>query len=201
MPDCPNCGQKTERTEDWACRWCGYPLLSRSYKKTSKTYKQLRDEGLYKSSTYTTESDLEPIVEPERIPVAQIEPGTITEPKPLWKLEAEAIVESKSIIVVTAEELLSAYETKGLAADKEFTNKILKVTGIITRILINDFNNRYEIDLTGTEEHELGDIQCTFDKSHLSELNRLVIGQTVTVQGQYNGFVINSLLKDCMLVY
>lgn len=43
MPKCPNCGQETTRTEDWACQWCGYPLLSLSYKKTPKTHKQLKD--------------------------------------------------------------------------------------------------------------------------------------------------------------
>ncbi|MFC1929116.1 zinc ribbon domain-containing protein, partial [Chloroflexota bacterium] len=33
MQKCPNCGQPAARTEDWACQWCGYPLLSKSYKK------------------------------------------------------------------------------------------------------------------------------------------------------------------------
>ena len=42
MPKCPNCGQPAERTEDWACRWCGYPLLSPSYRKIPKTYEQLK---------------------------------------------------------------------------------------------------------------------------------------------------------------
>ncbi len=33
MPKCPNCGLKAEITRDWACRWCGYPLISRYYTK------------------------------------------------------------------------------------------------------------------------------------------------------------------------
>ena len=48
MPRCPNCSRKAARTEDWACQWCGYPLLSRSYKKIPKTYRQLEEEKLYK---------------------------------------------------------------------------------------------------------------------------------------------------------
>lgn len=31
MPKCPNCGQKTEITKDFACQWCGYPLMSKGY--------------------------------------------------------------------------------------------------------------------------------------------------------------------------
>lgn len=48
MPKCPNCGQETARTEDWACQWCGYSLLSQSYEKIPKTYEQLQEEKLRK---------------------------------------------------------------------------------------------------------------------------------------------------------
>ena len=41
---CPNCGRPTMRTADWVCQWCGYPLLSGSYKKLDKTYAELQAE-------------------------------------------------------------------------------------------------------------------------------------------------------------
>ena len=44
MPACPNCGRETLRTEDWVCQWCGYPLLSKSYKKLDKTFKEFQEE-------------------------------------------------------------------------------------------------------------------------------------------------------------
>ena len=53
MPKCPNCGRETARTEDWACQWCGYPLLSESYKKIPKTFKQLKEERLHKVESET----------------------------------------------------------------------------------------------------------------------------------------------------
>ena len=31
MLKCPNCSQESERTEDWACQWCGYPLVAKEY--------------------------------------------------------------------------------------------------------------------------------------------------------------------------
>jgi len=46
MKDCPNCGRPTLRTEDWVCQWCGYPLLSKSYKKIPKTYREIKEESL-----------------------------------------------------------------------------------------------------------------------------------------------------------
>ncbi len=44
MAACPNCGRRTERTKDWVCEWCGYPLLYGSYKQIDKTYKELQEE-------------------------------------------------------------------------------------------------------------------------------------------------------------
>jgi hypothetical protein len=74
MALCPNCGRSTARTEDWACQWCGYPLLSGSYKKIPKTYRDLQVERLYEplveeearaSLSPEPASELEPVEEPE----------------------------------------------------------------------------------------------------------------------------------------
>ena len=39
-----------------------------------------------------------------------------------------------------------------------------------------------------------------FDKEHGLDLNRLATGQRVTVQGKYDGYLMNMLIKDCVLV-
>jgi len=62
MPKCPNCRQETARTEDWACQLCGYPLLSESYRKIPKTYRQLQEEKQHK--TYEQESSAREEPEP-----------------------------------------------------------------------------------------------------------------------------------------
>ncbi len=78
MPSCPNCGRQTLRTRDWACQWCGYPLLSRSYKKIDKTFKQLQEE---RSLSWRSES---PLAEPESeiAPEPALEPESETEAVP-----------------------------------------------------------------------------------------------------------------------
>ena len=48
MPKCHNCGRETFRTQDWACLWCGHPLLFGPFKKIEKTYKQVKEERLDK---------------------------------------------------------------------------------------------------------------------------------------------------------
>jgi membrane protease YdiL (CAAX protease family)/DNA-directed RNA polymerase subunit RPC12/RpoP len=78
MPRCPNCGRKALRTEDWACQWCGYPLLSKSYKKIPKTYKELREEKLYAIGLTRPKSDLEAKPAPEPITLRRIKTEAIS---------------------------------------------------------------------------------------------------------------------------
>ena len=235
MPKCPNCGQKTARTGDWACQWCGYPLLSESYKKIPKTYRQLKEEKLHKQklpvrediSEPAPELEPEPVVEPEPEPVAELEPEPVVEPEPEPVVEPkpkpkpepklkrkskpkpkpEPVVESEPApapaeIEITAEELLLAYEADGATADAKFANKILKVTGVVDRIEIKDALGIYYITLISAEKTLLlQNVRCSFDKKYEPELNQLTSGQTVTVQGQYDGSIIDISMRDCVLVH
>ncbi len=273
MGKCPNCGRATARTEDWACQWCGHPLLSKSYKKIPETYKQLKEEKLHKQKPTvmeetgvsplsnhdtllpkdTLESEPEPMPEPEPESVSEserepaAEPGLEPEPEPMPEPEPESVSESgrelavepelepkpepvpkpapepvsepepvleanpkpvpelepeptTGIIAATVEELHSAYRVDEVAVDAKFTNKVLKVTGVADRIVVEDIHDIYYIILTSAEKKEAWNVRCTFDKGHGPELNQLTTGQTVTVQGKYDGYKINILMRDCVLV-
>ncbi len=245
MPKCPNCGQTTARTGDWACQWCGYPLLSNSYKQIPKTYKQLKEEKLPKQrAPVRDEPEPEPVaeLEPEPEPVAELEPESEPvaelepepepvaelepepepvaelepepepvaelepEPEPVAELEPEPepVAEPEPVpaaLELTVEELLSAYEVEGVAADAKFANKILKVTGITDRIEVKDILDIHYINLTGAKTNLLQHVRCVFDKKYGPELNKLTTGQTVTVQGKYDGSIIDIRMKDCVIVH
>jgi DNA-directed RNA polymerase subunit RPC12/RpoP len=220
MPKCPNCGQETARTMDWACQWCGYPLLSKAYKKIPKTYKQLKSELKSKPELElepTPELELEPVPEPvlkpepEPEPALEPEPELVPEPEPEPKLEPEPVPEPEPKPIpepeleptekeITVEGLYSAYGDK-ITADAKLMDKILKVTGVVDKIVVNDIHEIYYIILTGAEKKEEQHVRCTFDKKDGPELNRLTEGQTVTVQGKYDGYRINIILGDCALVF
>ena len=204
MPKCPNCGLKTLRTEDWACQWCGYPLLSSAYKMIPKTYKQLKQERLYEAKPIPEsklepepesmlESEPEPVLESQQEPIP--EPEREVEPLPESKLEPELVA-----MELTVEELLSAYATDEVAADTKFANKLLRVTGVVTMIDVKDMLDTHYIRLTRAERNLLQSVRCMFDKKHAPVLQQLVIGQTVTVQGIYNGSIIEIRMMDCVLV-
>ncbi len=213
MLKCPNCGLETTRTEDWACQWCGYPLLSRSYERIPKTYKQLKEEGLFKPKPMpkpepepelVPESELEPEPEPilESEPALESEREPILEPQPEPELVPEPELEPTQVAMeLNVEELFSAYEADGVAADAKFANKLLKVTGVVAMIDVKEMLDTHYIRLTGAERNLLQSVRCVFDKKHAAVLNRLTIGQTVTVQGKYDGSIIEIRMIDCVLVH
>ena len=226
MRKCPNCGQTAERTEDWACQWCGYPLLSKSYKKIPKTYQQLKGE---KQPKAVAEPEPVPAPEPETAAEPQPEPAPAPEPEaaaesvpapkpePAPAPEPEAVAEpapapkpepapasqptpKPSTSGITVEELYSAYSADEVAADAKLTNQALTVTGVVDRITVNDVHGIYYIILASAEKKEQWNVRCTFDRKDGPQLNRLAAGQTVTVRGEYNGYKTNILMKDCVLV-
>ncbi len=295
MARCPNCGRETARTKDWSCRWCGYPLFSRSHKKIDKTYRELKEERLSQQPVIEEagheeapeEAELEAVVEPEpeRVSYAKAKPERVSHAKPEPVLEEEAEVEIESeaeeepipefeideelvpepepeiepisekkpeveiepvveeepipeteleieeeteveiepeveeepvveeeritepepepvALEMTVDELLSTYETEGVDADKRFARQILRITGTVDRIEVKATLNIYYITLVRAEKFRvLQNVRCVFDGKHESELSQLIAGQTVTVQGRYDGSIIDISLRDCFLVH
>ena len=95
MPRCPNCGRETQRTEDWACQWCGHPLLSSAFKRIPKTYRELQEERS-PNVRLAPEEAPEPAPVPEPTPAppeAEAEPEAPPPLEPVAAVEAEAEVE------------------------------------------------------------------------------------------------------------
>jgi hypothetical protein len=154
-----------------------------------------------------SESEKEAELMQERKPEPEPESKAEPETKPELESEVETIPESEkeaelepAAMELTVEELLSAYETDEVVADAKFVNKILRVTGVVAMIDIKNKLETHYIRLTGAEEDLLQSVQCVFNKKHAPALEQLEKGQTVTVQGTYNGSIIAIRMVDCVLV-
>ncbi|HEY77749.1 MAG TPA: hypothetical protein G4O09_01395, partial [Dehalococcoidia bacterium] len=153
--------------------------------------------------------EAEPVAEPEPEPKPEAEPVAELEPEP--KPEAEPVAEpepepkpepepAQPAIEVAVEELFSAFATDEAAAGERFGDKLLKLTGIVNRIEIQEYLELDYINLSDTENNQLEHVRCFFDKTHLSELEQLTKGQKVTVQGTFVGSIVSMHLRDCVLV-
>jgi len=134
-----------------------------------------------------------PAAAPQPAPVPSPEP----EPEPMPESELESM---PTAIEVTIGELYSAYKADKVAADAKFTDKMLKLTGVVGRIEATDTSDIHFIIITSADEEERGGVVCGFDRKHGPNLNRLTTGQTVTVQGKCDGYQMHILMEDCVLV-
>lgn len=268
MPKCPNCGQETQRTEDWACQWCGYPLHSPAYKKIDKTWREIKEEGgatfdfrrpavpsepAEDISQAVPEIKVEPkpkpapmvkplrkpvpepapppqpepvarveqpFIEPEAKPVepvppAQAEvipPAQAAMPSPAPPVEPEPVTRptpapeprpvpvAETAIALTVDELLSAYMLNDVAAHEKFNNRLLRVTGLVGKVMVNETRALYTVLLSSPDIAGFRDVECRFMRQYASLINKLKPGQSITVQGRYFGYVINVILRECVLV-
>lgn len=245
MANCPNCGRSTVRTQDWACQWCGYPLVSGFFKKIEMTYQEARAERLHGGIVIGTAVELEsPVAEAEVIEeieetgeaLAEVEIAEEAEETGEAVAEAEVIEEAEEpseamaeaevieeaekgveavaeaevtevaeepteakIVPITLEELNRVCGEDSEAAEARFAGTILQVIGVVVRIPPMESTENPCIILTNSEKSVARNLLCVFDRQHEAAIKQLSVGQMVTVQGKYDGCVINILLNDCVL--
>ncbi len=103
MKKCPNCDRVTVRTKDWACQWCGYPLISNSYRKVEMTLREVKEERMPRPAVTAMVEDepepepgLEAAAEKELEPeVSQTEPEEDFEAEPVAEMAPEPVIESQ----------------------------------------------------------------------------------------------------------
>jgi hypothetical protein len=98
----------------------------------------------------------------------------------LYDKKTPDIVNKTPDVVVTATELLDAFNKDTAAARKKFVDKIVEVTG-----------NVKKIDTTGSvvlgEEGNASEVTVGLDRRHLKDYEKLKVGSTATIQGVCSG--------------
>jgi len=159
-------------------------------------------------------------------PTHTLEPEPVPEPEPMLESEcapAPTAVDARlanniltletepeptpTPVEVTVEELYSTCKVFNAAMDAILKDKILKVTGVVVRIVAKctshipyDSDMLYDsyilpdsrtlstphILLISGDKYEYFGVRCIFSKKYESKLDRLSKWQTVTVQGKYD---------------
>ncbi|MFC1909580.1 hypothetical protein ACFLXD_07055, partial [Chloroflexota bacterium] len=141
----------------------------------------------------------------------EVKPDAVAEAEPEVVAEAEAEFEAVVVadvgaetasgeIEITVEELGAAYQTDKVAANERFTDKILRVSGSVDRVVVRDSLDIYYVLLNGVAKKALWNVRGTFNREEGASLRGLTKGQVVTVQGRCSGYERNILLKDCVVI-
>jgi hypothetical protein len=102
-------------------------------------------------------------------------------------------------ITVPVAELLLSYKSNEVAADQKFKGKRVRTTGVVDDIKKDIVDSIYVTLGTGAEL-EFPQVQAYFPDSLASKAAALQSGQTITVDCDCEGLMMNVQMKECVFV-
>ena len=130
---------------------------------------------------------------PAPTPTPTPTPEPTPEPAPAPEPESTPTPE----ISVTAVNLYKEYFLNEVAADLKYKGKLLEVTGRVTDI-DTDFSGNPTVTF-GMDVYSLSGVLATFNKSELSNVANISLGQQITVIGTGDGMFFYIELEDCYM--
>jgi membrane-bound inhibitor of C-type lysozyme len=96
---------------------------------------------------------------------------------------------------LSADEFSAAYDDDSEAADAEYAGKVIALTGVISDSGTDAAGNPYIV--VGEGPSALSGVQCMFTPDDETQLSGLKEGQSVSVQGKAETYVVIPLLSGC----
>lgn len=103
-----------------------------------------------------------------------------------------AQVEDIKSEAITATSLAKAFEENEAAANKQYLNKVMDVSGTVQEISQNQDGQM--VIVLASDENPLSGVQCTMRES----IANIKAGDQLTIKGFCNGFVMTVILSDCI---
>lgn len=103
-----------------------------------------------------------------------------------------AQVEDIKSEAITATSLVKAFEADEAAANKQYLNKVMDVSGTVQEISQNQDGQM--VVVLASDENPLSGVQCTMREA----IANIKVGDQLTIKGFCNGFVMTVILSDCI---
>ena len=108
-------------------------------------------------------------------------------------------LEQKPEFRTSATFLYQTFRTDRTVADKKYRDKVIQVSGQITRIEQDD-SGQVALILQG-DPSRLSGVECLVHRSQIPDLRQLQSGQRVIVKGYGAGKKVHVRLRGCLLVH
>lgn len=102
------------------------------------------------------------------------------------------------LATVSASQILKAYENNKLKAEQTYAGKRIRVSGVVGSIGSDIMDQPYVTLGTGAS-FEVTQLQCMFSKEQAGQLANLDKGQSLTLEGTVDAYVMNVMVKDCRI--
>lgn len=113
----------------------------------------------------------------------------------VYKEPDKSVGNRSTDIIISAGQLVKAFEEDENSANAKYLNKIIEVTGIIKSITEND----KEICVVIKDDNATAGVSCSFDLSTIEKSN-FVPGKSIIVKGICNGFLMDVVLNKCVVI-
>jgi hypothetical protein len=100
-------------------------------------------------------------------------------------------------IKITAAELVGAYEADEAAANAKYLSKVVEVTGSVAEVNIQDSLTFVNLSYP---EAMMGGVQVTVDQRSIEDAKKLKEGDNATFKGFCNGYLMDVVVKDAVLI-
>jgi len=100
-------------------------------------------------------------------------------------------------IKITAEALAAAYKENQVNADNIYKGKLVEVSGTVKSIGKDFMDNPY-VAIKGNESFI--DVQCFVDSDGVSAISTLKPDQSIKMEGNVDGYLMNVSVKHCKVI-
>ncbi|MCW8331862.1 OB-fold putative lipoprotein [Photobacterium sp. SDRW27] len=126
---------------------------------------------------------------------AESEPAD-TAPQYVAQEQSTAPVQNVAVISAEAGTMVDEYEANEVAADTKYTNKRVRITGIVESVGKDLMDDVY-VSLGDGNQYEIFHVQAFFDDSYTQKLGRLRPGSKVSVICDVQGVFGSVIAKNC----
>lgn len=106
---------------------------------------------------------------------------------------------TQSATEVTATDLLTAYDDNTVAADQQYKDKLLKISGKVSDVGTDVADRTYITLQDERNEYAIISVQCYFGDDQKDAIAALKKGDAVVITGTCEGKVVNVSVKNCKL--
>lgn len=103
----------------------------------------------------------------------------------------------KADLVISAEDLIAAFEKNEAEANKAYLDKVIAVSGRVRNVEKND-QGHYSVVLG--DEGTMASVRCSMDSTHQDDVSAIQPGTMITMKGACTGFNADDLLGSDVIL-
>lgn len=113
----------------------------------------------------------------------------------LWFKPVDSIESLSTDLTIPANDLFIAFESDEAAANEQYLNKVIEVTGVVKEVKTNDMG--LPAVILETDDLIFG-VMCEFEKAN--ETQKIEVGELVTIKGVCTGKLLDVVLNRSILI-